>query len=303
MNCRAYNSFINVYSDHRIVSARFRLSLRANKIKSPHYPPYDWSQLRTNNAIAQSFTLAVRNRFDSRQTRKCTPNETFEHFEKACKDAAEKEVPLKPKQKKRLPWESAQVTKKREELMNAAKLKNEKASRSNKARFKRAQAALAKTYQAEQTAYLQSKIDLIASTHANRQAAAAWKPVNEVCKRKSTNKSKLKASDQNERLQLWEQHFKNLLGKPPRLVESPVNRAINNELNVKKGMFTMKELTTVLNALPNGKACGLDNIPAEVWKTGAFNEELLVALCNAVYNQCPITKWTKGCLLPFPKKR
>ena len=35
INCRAYNSFISVATDHRIVSAHIRLSLRANKTESP----------------------------------------------------------------------------------------------------------------------------------------------------------------------------------------------------------------------------------------------------------------------------
>ena len=33
MNCRAYNSFISIASDHRILSTEIKLSLRANKKK------------------------------------------------------------------------------------------------------------------------------------------------------------------------------------------------------------------------------------------------------------------------------
>ena len=48
MNCQAYNSFEGVYSDHRIVTSKFRLSLRANKKTSSKFPPYNWSALATN---------------------------------------------------------------------------------------------------------------------------------------------------------------------------------------------------------------------------------------------------------------
>ena len=41
--------------------------------------------------------------------------------------------------------------------------------------------------------------------------------------------------------------------------------------------------------------------PPEVWKTRQF-DDILLRHCNAVYNQNPIEKWTKGCILPFPKK-
>ena len=40
-NCRAYNSFISVASDHRIVTANIQLSLRANTNKSSRIKPYD----------------------------------------------------------------------------------------------------------------------------------------------------------------------------------------------------------------------------------------------------------------------
>ena len=36
-------------------------------------------------------------------------------------------------------------------------------------------------------------------------------------RRKSTAKEKLKAASQQERVKLWEQHFKNLLGNPPKI--------------------------------------------------------------------------------------
>ena len=39
----------------------------------------------------------------------------------------------------------------------------------------------------------------------------------------------------------------------------------------------------------------------EVWKTRQF-DNILLWHCNAVYNQHPIDRWMKGCILPFPKK-
>ena len=38
-----------------------------------------------------------------------------------------------------------------------------------------------------------------------------------------------------------------------------------------------------------------------MWKTRQF-EDILLPHCNAVYNQNPIDRWIKGCILPFPKK-
>ena len=49
------------------------------------------------------------------------------------------------------------------------------------------------------------------------------------------------------------------------------------------------------------KSAGIDEIPPEVWKSGYFNDQLL-EFCNDVFSQKPIDYWTKGCILPFPKK-
>ena len=57
----------------------------------------------------------------------------------------------------------------------------------------------------------------------------------------------------------------------------------------------------MLEKLKTRKAAGLDDIPPEIWKTGAFNDILLDS-CNAIYNEHPIVKWMEGCILPFPKK-
>jgi hypothetical protein len=182
-----------------------------------------------------------------------------------------------------------------------AELKNSNPSLANINNFNLARTTLTEVYNKEQTDYLQSKIDLITNASSNKQSAVAWKTVNEISGRKSSNKSKLKASSQEDRLNLWKQHFQSLLGKPPTVKCSRINTVILEEHNIKKGPFTMDELNQALKRIQSGKACGIDNIPAEVWKHGAFND-ILLKLCNDVYSGNPIDRWTEGCLLPFPKK-
>ena len=128
------------------------------------------------------------------------------------------------------------------------------------------------------------------------QANQAWHMINEVSRRKSTTKAKLKATNQQERIKLWKQHFENLLGNSPK-----VTRIISKQLDIKLGPFTQEELDSVLRKIKNRKAAGLDEIPPEVWKTRQF-DDILLRHCNSVYNQNPIDRWMKGCILPFPKK-
>ena len=65
-------------------------------------------------------------------------------------------------------------------------------------------------------------------------------------------------------------------------------------------MFTIQELNNATKRINNGKACGLDEIPAEVWKLTEF-QNIFLNFCYSVYSQNQIKRWTEGCLLPFPK--
>ena len=132
----------------------------------------------------------------------------------------------------------------------------------------------------------------------NRQSRIAWQTINEVSRRKNTAKAKLKAANQQERIKLWKQHFENLLGNPPKITHEPITRIISKQLDIKLGPFTQEELDSVLKKIKNRKAGW--NSPGSMedqtirWHTARH--------CNAVYNQNPIDRGMKGCILPFPKK-
>ena len=116
----------------------------------------------------------------------------------------------------------------------------------------------------------------------DRQFRTAWQTINEVSRRKSTVKAKLKATNQQERIKLWKQHFKNLLGNPPKVTHEPITRIISKQLDIELGPFA-QELDSVLRKIKDRKAAGLDEIPPEVWKTRQF-DDILLRHCNAVYN-------------------
>lgn len=103
------------------------------------------------------------------------------------------------------------------------------------------------------------------------QASLTWKTVNEITGRKRVTKAKIKAISQEERLNKWKWHFKDLLGKEPFVSDTPIQINCENELAVKMGPFNECELAMVLKKLKKKKAGGLDRIPPEVWKTGNLN--------------------------------
>ena len=88
-----------------------------------------------------------------------------------------------------------------------------------------------------------------------------------MSRRTNTAKAKLKAANQQERIILWKQHFKNQIGNPPKIKHKPITRIISKQLDIKLGPFTQEELDSVLRKIKNRKAAWLDEIPPEVWKT------------------------------------
>ena len=107
MNCVAYFSFEGVSSDHRIVTAKVRLSLRKNATRTATTKHYDRAQLN-NRDIRDKYALELKNRFETLQekTEKGTPNDEYESFVEAHLEAASKCIPTKPRTKYRVPWET-----------------------------------------------------------------------------------------------------------------------------------------------------------------------------------------------------
>ena len=110
LNCEAYSSFEGVFSDHRIVTAKIRLSLRRNAARTTTTVHYDWSLLY-NRDISDKYTLALRNKFDALQEKSetHTPNDKYENFVKFHLEAAAECIPTKQRAKSRVPWETLAV--------------------------------------------------------------------------------------------------------------------------------------------------------------------------------------------------
>ena len=152
-NCEAYNSFEGVSSDHRIVSIKVQLSLRANKKKSSIKLPFDWKQLSSNADIRNKFTITLQNCFSQLQNEdndNINPNNTYINFMNAHKPAAEDCIPLKHKTKHKVPWENEIVEQKRECLKMLANLKNKTLTSTNIRNYRKARQELEETYNIEQ---------------------------------------------------------------------------------------------------------------------------------------------------------
>ena len=214
MNCEAYSSFEGVSSDHQIVTAKIRLSLRKNATRTATTKHYDWALLN-NRRIRDKYVVELRNRFETLQekTEKRAPNDEYENFVNAHLEVAAKCIPTKPRTKYRVPWETLGVREKHALKKTASKNYRKNPTNTNARKLKTAQYQLAGIYIKEQTEYIQNHIDKIGDSVEDRQSRIAWQ-TNEVSRRKSTVKAKLKAANQQERIKLWKQHFRKPTRKP-----------------------------------------------------------------------------------------
>ena len=159
------------------------------------------------------------------------------------------------------------ISQKRASLHEAAKLKDQNPTSERIKNFKLIQSSFVKLYENEQNDYIENKIEEIQNAATNKESALAWKTFNEISGRKKTNKAKLKAKNEKERIDLWHNHFKDIQGCP---ISNQTNTEDHptecDQLDIKTSNCTSEELIKATKSIQNGKATGLDEIPVEVWK-------------------------------------
>ena len=136
------------------------------------------------------------------------------------------------------------------------------------------------------------------------QSGLAWATMNEITGRKAPMSGRLQGRTPAKRRAEWKDYFSSLLGSPP-LASNPdeeMVNMVNNTLPIETGPFTNEELHKVLQKRPHGKAAGLDKIPAEVWKTGKFNQ-ILLDMCNdTLLEGRKPQEWSISGIVPITKK-
>ena len=88
LNCDAFTTFKGVFSDHRIVSAKNRLSLRRNKKQTIKTTRFNLFSLTKRN-ISNKYSVTVRNKIDTQEiSERYTLNDKYENFVTAHMEAA-----------------------------------------------------------------------------------------------------------------------------------------------------------------------------------------------------------------------
>ena len=304
---RSYSSFSSIGSDHRIVSATIKLSLRSSKRSKPHpMKTIDWRKVAQDKILSHQFAVEVKNRFEllHDEINQDNVDESYTSLSKLTQEVAKEMLPRKAKSTKYQPSTAACVEQAREKLKHISTEYHRSPSALLKVSLELAKRSLDEAYLQAEADFINGKISNIASLHISKQHHAAWNTISEISGKRSKTTVRLKGGSQSKRLANWTKHFKNLLGKEPKLPEdiSLPRERVSEELDISTSEFTLPELLAVLKHTKTSKAFGPDNIPPILWKDPEFHS-ILLEYCNHAFisSVCPKV-WPTSQIIPFPKK-
>ena len=302
VHCEAYNSFANVGSDHRVVTAKIKLSLKANSKAPTRRTTYDWKVFAKDPTLQEKYSVEVRNRFSALADENQTATEQYGHFIQVNKDVTAAVVPPLTRKKALQINNDPRVV----QVRNKAKEKHWNylidTSEENRLDYEQAKREIDNTYAALLKEQLEDNIKRIEDVDINGKHGQSWKLINKVTGRKASVQGKLEGDTQADRINNWYKHFCNLLGKPPKVTDEDEEiEQIFQKLNIKEGPFTMEEYKKAKAELRIGKAAGDDEIHPEVLKL-CNPDDIIHRFCNRAYTmrESP-TQWKMSNLVCIPK--
>ena len=156
--------------------------------------------------------------------------------------AASEIITIITKRPSTAPWHSQSIKVKRNAVSQAIKVSLENASPKNSEQIRKASGELDHQYKKEQEKYVKNKIAELNNAHTNKKSKVVWQIANEISNRKKSKRSILKGKSKQDRPNQSKNHFSNLLGQAPPIINIPAKRMIDVELHIEKIDFTMKEL-------------------------------------------------------------
>ena len=271
-----YSSFASVGSDHRIVTMKVRISLRAPK------PPisrkrYDWKLLRYDSGLQDRYSVEIKNRYEPLSTQDDSATAKYaalikandEWLNRSCHDRWHANNPEVLKQRKIVEV----ATRKYETRKTRASRKGMITAKNN----------LNDLYLKLEESELRKQLDDAEMARNANNHSKAWSIINKITHRKAAHRGKLSGETAEERRSQWYEHFKNLLGKPPpggNADNRPIDKVLNN-LNIEDDPFTLEEYRAAKKSIKEGKAAGEDGIMPEVLKRCDL-DSIVLGFCNGI---------------------
>ena len=301
-NSEAYGSFSSIKSDHRVVIARVKLSLRVSKTKRKPPAP-DWELLKTDKNLQEKYAVEVNNRFSMLEQEDHTATERYQCFIEANEAASKLLLPKKEKKKGTKISLDPRIEAVRLELQDSSKRYHANTTEINRLSVQECGQKLGDTYKAIQEEILNGQIKELEEMSQQGRHAKSWSVINKITGKVPSFTGKIKGNSPKDRVQRWQNHFATLLGSPP-IVENPEEEIdpIHPPLDIDTRPFTLQEYKAAKDDIKEGKSCGDDNIAPEALKNCDLDHIILDFCNNALLNGEKPDQWSVSNIIPIPKK-
>ena len=303
-NVEAYSTFSSVGSDHRVVVAQVRISLRKPK-RLERKVKHDWSLLRTDKVLAERYSVEISNRFSALQVVEDDIDTIYGKFLNANNEVAED---LLPKLKKRVAkselCNNPKVARARERLKNAYKGYSVDLTKEKREEVNEAKEMLDEAYDGAKAEEIDEQVKEINKDSGFGKMRKVWKLVHGISGRNKAYAGKIDGATEEERIKTWQGHFEGLLGKPPK-VSTTLKDLPKKKLKcpIDDSEFSMAEYRKVADALEEGKNGGADGIRPEVLKRGNhLMDNIILGMCNKALREGDTpSQWSEMNIVPVPK--
>jgi exonuclease III len=315
-NCRAYNT-IDIGSDHRIVSANFRLSLRASERQPNDRCKFNSEKLE-DQEVSERFNIDLTNRFnalldEAALSKFCKIKQIqmrTDALDKALIESS-KAILGKRQRRKQPNWVSVQTLKLLDAQESAKTRYKERPSPARKHLWQESRAKVSASFERDQAANLDAQLIELELASRKRELGNVWKIVNHISAppKPAVKVRKLDGSlpqNKEELVSEWRNYFNTLLNNKSesakganRPLPAPDNREISTAI------ISRAEVFQAIKSLRRGKAPGPDfAMTAEVLKDGGnLIVDQLHHICKLVFEECHAPpQWTSSLIIPLPKK-
>ena len=198
-NVEAYSTFSSIGSDHRSVSSKVRLSLRANRKTLPRKLRYNWPLFKSDMFLQKKYAIEIKNRFIFQGNEDIS--DTYEsRFIDINAEVTRELVPLLIKTKKMSPSTENTVSRAREDTRIANREYQDNPNETNQHNNTESRNKLYTAYTNIAVDTLEEKIKQIENADLNRKYILSWELINEITGRKTNQKGMIKGKNQKERL-------------------------------------------------------------------------------------------------------
>ena len=279
-DCQAHKSSVTIGSDHNIVSAKIRLSLRAPKTM-PSKNLF-WKALRFDKQLADLVDESISSRFNALPIAK----QSYSSFVTICNEVGREKLPSRPKRTSPI-IDHNDMKSARADTLRAPTLF-----------VQRQQNIQRQTYDRLEDDKLNQTLSEFEKGNQNN-TKEAWSLIKEL----SGKKKSITFIQGEDRLKIWKDHFKNLLSvdRNDNSADFEAVKQFDTHRDIRTDEFSEDEIIKAIKEMKNDKAPGLDGLTLDVWKL-QNTQKYLKQFCIETFNGVRPDEWGISGIVPVPKK-